>query len=39
MRAALLSGVFMCLLAAPAWADESWGDGIEVMSADQCAHP
>lgn len=34
MRAALLSGVFMCLLAAPAWADESWGDGIEVMSAD-----
>lgn len=34
MRAALLSGVFMCLLAAPAWADESWGDGVEVMSAD-----
>jgi hypothetical protein len=39
MRAVLLSGVFMCLLAAPAWADESWGDGVEVMTAeDMDAH-
>jgi hypothetical protein len=32
MRVLLLSGVFMALLASPAWADESWGEGVEVMS-------
>jgi hypothetical protein len=32
MRALLLSGVLLCLLAAPASADEGWGDGVEVMS-------
>lgn len=33
MRALLLSGVFMAL-AAPAWADEGWGENIEVMSVE-----
>jgi len=34
MRAILLSGVFMALLASPAGAEEGWGDNIEVMSAE-----
>jgi hypothetical protein len=34
MRALLLSTVFFGLMAAPAWADEGWGDDIEVMSAE-----
>ncbi len=34
MRAILLSGVFMALLASPARAEEGWGDNIEVMSAE-----
>lgn len=34
MRALLLSGVFMAVLATPAWADDGWGDNIEVMSAE-----
>lgn len=34
MRAILLSGVFMALLASPAEAEEGWGDNIEVMSAE-----
>jgi len=39
MRAILLSGVFMAMLASPAWAAEPWGDNIEVMSAeDMDAH-
>ena len=33
-RLLLLCGVFMAALAAPAWADDGWGDGIEVMSAE-----
>ncbi|MGE0531968.1 MAG: hypothetical protein AB7G40_09495 [Hyphomonadaceae bacterium] len=35
MRAILLSGVFMALLASPARAEEGWGDNIEVMSAEE----
>lgn len=35
MRAALLSAVFLGALAAPAWADDGWGDGVELMSADE----
>jgi hypothetical protein len=32
MRALLLSTVFIAMLVTPAWADESWGEDIEVMS-------
>ena len=34
MRALLLSTVFIAMLAAPAWAEDGWGDDIEVMSVD-----
>lgn len=34
MRALLLCTVFMGLLATPAWADDAWGDDIEVMSVE-----
>ena len=33
MRALLLSGLFLALLSTPAFADEDWGQDIEVMSA------
>lgn len=32
MRALLLSTAFMALLATPAWADDAWGSGIEIMT-------
>lgn len=35
MRALLLSSVFLSLLASPAWADDAWGDGVEVMGAKE----
>lgn len=35
MRAILLSGVFMAMLVPPAWAEEPWGDNIDVMSAEE----
>jgi hypothetical protein len=34
MRALLLSGAFLGLLANPAWADDGWGNNIEVMSVE-----
>lgn len=34
MRTLVLSGVFMALLAAPACADDGWGDDVEVMSVE-----
>lgn len=34
MRALLLSTALFGLLASPAWADDSWGNGIEVMGAE-----
>ena len=34
MRALLLSGVFLAVLASPAWADDGWGEDIEVMDAE-----
>ena len=33
-RTLLLSGVFFAALAAPAWADDGWGEGIEVMQVE-----
>jgi hypothetical protein len=33
-RMLLLSGVLFAALAAPAWADDSWGEDIEVMDAE-----
>lgn len=39
MRSLLLTGVFISLLASPAWAEDGWGAGVEVMSAnDMDAH-
>lgn len=35
MRAILLGGVFMAMLVSPAWAEEAWGDNIDVMSAEE----
>lgn len=35
MRAILLGGVFMAMLVSPAWAEETWGDNIDVMSAEE----
>ena len=32
MRALLLSTAFMSLLATPAWADDGWGSGTEIMT-------
>lgn len=34
LRTLLLTGLFMAAIAAPAWADDGWGDDVEVMSAD-----
>jgi hypothetical protein len=33
-RALLLSGAFFAAFIAPAWADDGWGEGIEVMNAE-----
>ena len=33
-RTLLLSGIFLAALAAPAWAEDGWSEGVEVMNVD-----